>query len=157
MEIRHCPLCGAAYLPGEVSFCVKCGQPLQTKTSIIQDIKRIEQEPNPYNALRFTSTVIIGFGWFVIVIGWAAALLLYGGLLQFLQGFVAVKSGPLFDVASVIFMLMIWSWVTIVGLFVIASGQVFMALLDLRNDMRATMRMIRRFGLAMLDNEKPEP
>ncbi len=155
MEIRHCPLCGAAYLPGEVSFCVKCGQPLQTKTSIIQDVKRIEQEPNPYNALRIASGFIVFFGWLVIIFGWIFAMMIGSIFMET----IASVTGP-YSLArnqSYLVSFIIGMISTIQGLFMIAAGQVFLALLDLRNDMHATMRMVRRFGLAMLDSGKPEP
>ena len=70
MELIHCRNCGHPYLPGEATYCPKCGEVLATKANIVDEIKQLESEPKPYEALRFTSGLIIFFGWVVIILGW---------------------------------------------------------------------------------------
>lgn len=157
MELSTCRNCGTPYNVGEVNFCTVCGQPLQTRENLIKEIKRIEREPKPYNALRITASLLIGLGWFIIIVGWLSAVFITGSMIEQMKGFLAVQSGPLFDIASLVFTVLIWSWIAILGLVVIASGQVFLVLLDIRNDMNTTMRLVRRFGLAMLEDKTDIP
>ena len=75
METNYCRSCGKSYHPGETNYCTKCGEILQTKENLINEIKQIEHEPKPYEALRFTSGLIAFFGWTVIILGWFTAII----------------------------------------------------------------------------------
>ncbi len=156
MEKMDCYRCSSEFNPDKDRFCSQCGLQFYTdkaKKKLLQEIDDIENEPSPYETMRFTASVIIGFGWVVIIIGWASTLFVYGGLIQILQDFVAIKNGQLFDIASVFFIVLVWAYVTIIGVMIIASGQFFLIMLDIRNDTHITMRLIRRFGLLMSEEK----
>jgi len=59
----------------------------------------------------------------------------------------------LFDIASVFFIVLVWAYVTIIGVMIIASGQFFLIMLDIHTDTHTTMRLIRRFGLLMSEEK----
>ncbi len=159
MDIYFCSTCGARYIPGESNYCVKCGAVIRVR-DVSQDIKFIQREPKPYETLRIVSGFIILFGWITVIVGWMVAFAIgawYGETLAQL-----VSDAAPYSVArnqSFLVSVIIGFMFTIQGFGMIASGQVYMALLDIRNDTHTTMRLITRLGLAMLDtkNEPPAP
>lgn len=160
MDMLRCSKCGHPYQAGDVKYCTVCGQALETSTNLISEIKQIERESSPYEALRFVAGLIVFFGWVVIIGGWLFALTIGAAF----SGSIAknlVSDGASSTVLSNMTYLVsgfIGFLATINGLGMIASGQIYMALLDIRNDTHTTMRLIRRFGLAMLQRqEQPQP
>lgn len=153
-----CSTCGARYLPGESNYCGKCGAVIKVQ-DISQDIKRIQREPKPYEALRFTSGLIIFLGWVIIIGGWFVAFTI-GAVVSDTIASALVSDGAsvtLLKNMSMMISFSIGMFTTIQGLFMIALGQVFMALLDVRNDTHITMKMIARFGMAMIESKKEPP
>lgn len=152
MESNYCKSCGKSYIPGEAGYCTKCGEILQTKDNLIDEIKKIEREPKPYESLRFTSGVIVFFGRVVIVLGWFLAITIvyiYGDSIAKIFISDATPYRTVTTIGNTLaFITFIFGFLnTIFGIFLIASGQIFMALLDIRNDAHTTMRLVRRFGL----------
>lgn len=152
-----CSNCGARYIPGESNYCVKCGSVIRAR-DISQDIKRIQNEPKPYEALRIVSGFIVFIGWIVIVVGWMVAFSIGALFGETLSQFVS-DTGPFSLTRNISFLvsLVIGSFATIQGLFMIASGQIFMVLLDIRNDSHITMRLITRLGLALVEKKDTLP
>jgi hypothetical protein len=142
-HLIRCPQCEMPYLPGEAAFCGNCGTKLPSSTNVNRQLSRIEHAPRPYNALRFISALIIGGGWLIIIGGWALTILFYviGG------GFLSVNGEvPVFPIfAPLIFLFVI----TLTGLVVIGVGQIYAVILDIRDDMNATMQYVR-YGLKNL-------
>ncbi len=159
-EKLFCHQCGAEFDPKLARYCSQCGAgfyPSKNKkrARLLDDVEEIMDAPNPYEAMRFTASLVISLGWTVIIVGWASAVFVYGGIVDILQNFVEVQNGPLFDMASVFFVILVWALVAVVGVMIIAVGQFYFVLLDIRNDTHTTMRLIARLGLAM--HEKQEP
>lgn len=151
MEFNHCPSCDWPYLPGEASYCTKCGTLLSKSINPAQEIKQLESQSKPYEALRFTSWLIVVLGWAVIIFGWLFAIT-FGSVVAapIAKNIVAKDAAENviqnFDLLVIVIIGMI---TTIYGILLIASGQVISALLDIRDDTHTTMRLIRRFGLLM--------
>jgi hypothetical protein len=149
-----CRACGARYIPNESRYCTKCGQPIQVKDNLANEIKIIQREPKPYEALRIVSGFIVLFGWVIIIVGWITAFSVGDLFGKSLAQFVS-DSGPFSLTRNFSFLVsfVLGSFSTIQGLFMIAAGQVFMVLLDIRNDTHTTMRLVARLGLAMLEKQ----
>jgi len=158
VEPSHCTSCGAAYIPdGKVLYCSNCGAPLKSrksKTNLVDDIRTIDDEPTPYEALRFTGGLIVFIGWVVIIMGWFFAFTL--GLIiseTIARNFIS-DGEPYSAVRNMTMFLSVIMGMgnSLYGLLLIASGQVVQVLLDMRNDTHATRRYVRRFGLNMSEN-----
>ncbi len=155
MDLIHCKNCGRSYMPGESSYCSKCGERLSTKSDIVDEINKLEREVKPYEALRFTSGVIVFLGWVVIIAGWITVGMIYTFTVSVAENVMSGHSYTVINNVAKLFAFFEGSGVTIFGLMMIAFGQVFQVILDLRNDTHTTMRLVRRFGLMMSDEARP--
>ena len=156
----YCPNCGTKAKDENALYCEVCGtriveQPVPTikrpeGEQLLSDLHRIESEPKPYEALRFVSGLIVFFGWLMIIGGW-----FLGFTVAALYTDTLSDAGPYFIARNKTWLISTFIGMvsTIQGLFMIAGGQVFMVLLDLRNDMHTTMGFVQRFGLSMFDNK----
>ncbi len=158
-EKLFCHQCGAEFDPKLARYCSQCGAgfyPSKNKkrARLLDDIKEIMDEPPPYQTLRFASAVISALGWGIIVVGWFIAFTLgamYGENIVTMEG----VEGEIIQNRSWLIVGVTGVLSTVIGLFQIASGQVFMALLDIRNDTHTAMILNVRLGLAL--HEKQEP
>jgi hypothetical protein len=108
-----------------------------------KQIERIDNEPLPYTALRFISTLIIIGGWIIIIGGWAFILFwatVMNSTFQQVEGvdgsFLVQKIPP--------FLLVVAGFInTLIGILVIGAGQIYAVILDIRDDMNATMQYVR--------------
>jgi len=105
-----------------------------------------------YGTLRYISLVIIGVGWAYIILGWVVSVLL--GLfwidrLQTLLDFPLI----VFSVLMLALVLVVGGLLSLPGFLVIATGQVYLVLLDIRNDTRATLREVRE-AMIMLEDKQ---
>lgn len=155
MELIPCRNCGRPYVPGEASYCGKCGERLSTKTNLIDEVRQLESEPKPYEAVRFTSGLIVFLGWVFIIGGWFLAFTIGAVFGETLAQFFA-KSGSSYSVLQNITILIsfILGFInTVFGVGMIASGQLLAVMLDIRNDTHTTMRLVRRFGLLVSEDK----
>ena len=142
-EFIYCPNCKHPYVKGSAIFCAECGTHLSKSISPAQEIKQLEQEPRPYSALRFTSSLIIFFGWLYIIFGWIFSFtIVYGMIGQYLP---PDRSPNLAGVIAFV----LGSIHTLIGILLIAGGQFYQIALDIRDDMHITARIIRRFAILM--------
>jgi len=154
MNYSHCPVCDHPYFPEDEKYCTQCGKFLKQKIKPSDEIKSMEKEPRPYSALRFTSALIIGIGWTVIIISWIAVLLWYTLVNTTFQ---KVSSGLVFDPFLVSLTMDVTIYIsfgcgvigTVMGILMIATGEIYSVFLDIRDDTHVTMRLIRRFGLML--------
>jgi hypothetical protein len=156
MEFIKCRNCGHPYLPGEASYCGKCGHRLPTQKNLVDEVNDLESEPKPYGAVRFTSGLVVFLGWVWIILGW---------MLSFTVGSVFGESLAQFFVRSdagysvirnfTALIVVILGFInTIYGIGMIAGGQLISIMLDIRNDTHSTMRLVRRFGLMIPDETR---
>jgi len=146
--MNNCSVCGNPQPDGKAIYCFKCGSKLLTQTTIMDDIKAIDQEPLPYDALRFTGGLIVFLGWVVIIVGTLAITMASAytlGMAEKVIGSTSAYSVTL-NVSRLITIIGILIN-AIIGISFIAAGQVIAVLLDIRNDLHTTKRYIRRFGL----------
>lgn len=142
--VMECPNCYEPYRAGEVNFCWACGHDL--RDNVAGEIKEIAREPNPYEALRFMASLIIALGWVSIVVGWLfgsafifRAVIINDVVFTFVEPWMQFGAG-----IGGIFIS------TLTGVSLIASGQIYYVLLDLRNDTHVTMLTVRRIALGVL-------
>lgn len=156
MKLINCPSCGWPYLPGEASYCTKCGTSLSKSINPAQEIKQLESQPKPYEALRFTSGLMIFFGWLVIIGVWVSVSMTYTFTVSMAENMVSdAVSYTVVSNLAVLISILFGMAGTILGITLIASGQVFQVMLDIRNDMNLTARLVRRFGLLMSEDQRP--
>lgn len=105
------------------------------------DIVNIEGTPQPYGALRIVIASFNIIGWAVIVIHFLVTVVL---AYPFIRG--KLPNDALVVLLLTLVFLLIGF---LVGISIIASGQVLELLLDMRNDIHITRRYVRRFGLFM--------
>lgn len=152
-----CSNCGTAYNPKNDFYCTKCGMKFSSggaKKKLLDDIKAIEDTPPTYETMRVVAGIIIAFGWMVIIFGWGFSLFVgtvFGDSVRNL----ASDGSSLKNITSLITAIS-GVFFSIQGLFMIAFGQAITVFLDIRTDTNLTKRLIRRFGLLMMDNQKPQ-
>jgi hypothetical protein len=143
--------------------------PKSKKRMLLGRLQEIDDEPKPYEALRIASGFIVFFGWVLIIVGWLFAITFGYTYAVNIAGQFVSDAEPYSRVqlfGNVAFFVM-GLVPTIQGLFMIASGQVFMALLDIRNDAHITKGYVRHLGAMIFDelsssappqdNEKKDP
>lgn len=128
------------YLPGEAEFCGNCGTKLPDQSKVTNYIARVDSAPRPYSALRFVSAMVIVGGWMFIFFGWVVSLLWMALLNSEVQG----ADAPQFLFALPDYFALIYAFGnTLLGLIIIGVGQVYMVILDIRDDTNATMQYVR--------------
>jgi len=138
-------------MQGEASYCTKCGTSLSKSINPAQEIKQIENAPKPYEALHFTSGVIVFFGWMVIIFGWLFALTFGSVAAASIAKYLVSEdaTSQVLQNMNVLVVIVLGGINMIWGITLIASGQVLAVILDIRDDTHVTMRLVRRFGLLM--------
>ncbi|MCB0119680.1 MAG: zinc ribbon domain-containing protein [Anaerolineales bacterium] len=143
-----CQNCGTEYDPKKVRFCATCGEKFhrnETKKELIQSLNDIENEQRGYVVLQILSLLLIVLGWGVIIGGWACSFYLsnpfstaeitlpnvQGTVIQSTMNYAVLFGGGIVS--------------TIIGLSMVASGQVYLAFLDLRNDTYTIKEFIRLY------------
>lgn len=155
--LLFCSNCGTAYNPKNDFYCTKCGMKFSAggaKKKLLEDIKAIEDTPPAYETMRVVAGLIIAFGWMVIVFGWGFSLFVsavFGDSMTNL-----VSNGSLLKNINSLFTIISGTFFSIQGLFMIAIGQSITVFLDIRTDTNITKRLIRRFGLLMVENQNPK-
>lgn len=150
-EIRKCTNCGHIE-ERSGKFCSQCGDRLpefiapareKDDAPLIVTSHRIKD----YQALRFVSSLIVFFGWVVIFLSIMASIYMISNYVQ--SGAVyndpTLSDAPQYD-PNQLFMMrpaqyLVTSFLvgfvgTMAGVFQIAMGQIFMVLLDIRDDVR---------------------
>lgn len=131
-EVKKCPNCNSIDTRGG-KYCSQCGH----------DLTQVQSTPqNDYIALRITSVLIVIFGWLIIIISLFASAYYYS---RFSPGTGIVHQGqsdmPSYDPNSIAASPLIPAAIALFGvtsgMLTIASGQVFMVLLDVRDDVRS--------------------
>lgn len=148
MSLIRCLECETPYVPGEALYCANCGTKLPDQSHVINQITKIEDAPRPYNALRFTSGLIITLGWVTIIAGWAFVLFWWTAANATYQmvSDVSINNPYLFSNISASVAIFIGLFSTVMGVLVIGAGQVYAVILDIRDDMNTTMQYVR-YGL----------
>jgi len=136
MSVKTCPDCGSLQARGR--FCSQCGYDLST-------VKEKPEIPDPprrdYEALRFTSSMIVLFGWVIVVASLFTSAYYYSQYT--VSGNAIVRQGqsdaPSYDpnkTISPIVPAAIAIFGVISGTLTIAAGQIIMVFLDIRDDVR---------------------
>lgn len=103
-------------------------------------IEEIENAPRPYSALRFVSGMIIVCGWMMILFGWIFTLWWFTALNSEYQN----AEPPAFISSVPSYFSLIYMFAnTLLGLIVIGAGQLYLVILDMRDDIHATMQYVR--------------
>ncbi len=121
-------------------------------------LDKIEDQDSPYQALEFTSSVIVGLGWAVIIIGalFASSVGAFS-LIANLSIFQKTENELLKILISILALLISWAPSTLMGVFIIAYGQMLKLMLDIRNDVDVTRQYIRAISLHFARTiEKPD-
>jgi hypothetical protein len=156
MDMMRCQNCGKEYQPGKVRFCSQCGKPLSSKPNVIDDLKELEHEPRPFEALRFTSGLYIIFGWVIGLLGCVLSSFMYSIVMNIVQQFVSDGTTSTVIQSTTLFITIIADiLIGIVALSIIAHGQMLQLISNMRDDLHLTTRIIRRLSL-MLSETKQE-
>lgn len=108
-----------------------------------------------YRTLSIISRFTIVLGWLIILFGWGFGVIvsaLYGEIIS------AFQESANTSLQEMLIVVTTGVFFTIQGLFIIASGQVMLVLLDIRNDTRSQLNLLRRFTawyVANSDIEEP--
>lgn len=134
-EIKKCPSCKNLETRGG-RFCSQCGYDL----SKVEDTPLIASVPRrDYEALRFTSSMIVLFGWLIIVTSLFASAYYYSQYTVSGNAIVrqSQESGaPSSQNASPLVPMGIALFGVTSGTLTIAAGQVIMVVIDIRDDVR---------------------
>lgn len=92
-------------------------------------------QEKPYQALRFVSHALIGLGWIFILVSITLSLVLYD------RYFAVIINDTLSDdfnpgvlnIISVALLFFQWIIIFVMGMFIVAAGQVYLVLLDIRD------------------------
>lgn len=115
-----------------------------------------------YQTLRYISHVIIVFGWSIIIFGWVFGFLIEDIYGETLAGFASVANSlnggedVVVRTRSPLIIIATGMLFSLLGLMIIASGQVFLVLLDIRDDTRAQLSVMRRFTIWYAKNQDNE-
>jgi hypothetical protein len=93
------------------------------------------EKERPYQALRFVAHTFIGLGWLFILVGMTLSLVLYDRYFatainetlseDFNQGVA--------NIISVALLFFQWLIIFVCGMFIVAAGQIYLVLLDIRD------------------------
>lgn len=93
------------------------------------------QQEKPYQALRFVANIFIGLGWLFIFVGITLSLVLYDR--YFATAINATLSEDfnqgVANIISVAILFFQWLIIFIFGMFIVAAGQIYLVLLDIRD------------------------
>ena len=115
-----------------------------------------------YQTLRYISHVIIVLGWSIIIFGWVFGFIIEGIYGETLESFANVSNAlngeedVIVSSRSPLIIIATGMLFSLQGLFIIASGQVFLVLLDIRDDTRTQLSVMRRFTIWYAKNQDNE-
>lgn len=98
-------------------------------------INSIEKEFPPYQALRSVAYIIVTLGWLFILLGVVVTLAVYDLYLSpALNTYLPKDYDPtLANIISVGILFFQWLIIFIFGMFIVAAGQIYLVLLDIRD------------------------